>query len=149
MSQNRGLNRAYLIGNVGQDPELRTTLGGKQIVKLSLATPNSRKVGDEWIDQPDWHRITFFDRDAEYIAKYAHKGDMLAVECAIRPNKWTDRENVTHYEVNLNVERVLWLNARGSGAGGGERGGSGSGSGGYGGGGYGGAKSGGSDDIPF
>ena len=112
----KGLNKAYLIGHIGQDPELRTTAGGKQLVKLSLATSNARKVNDEWIDTPDWHRLTFWDKQAEFISNYARKGDVLAVECAIRPNKWTDKDNVVHYEVNLFVERVLWLNGKHRGA---------------------------------
>ena len=108
----KGLNKAYLIGNIGQDPELRATASGKQVLKLSLATPHARKVGDEWQDQPDWHRITVFDQQAEFLARYARKGDMLAVECAIRPNKWTDQANVTRYEVSIVVDKVLWLNGR-------------------------------------
>ena len=112
----KGLNKAYLIGHIGQDPELRTTAGGKQLVKLSLATSNSRKVNDEWIDTPDWHRLMFWDKQAEFITTYARKGDVLAVECVIRPNKWTDKDNVVHYEVNLLVDRVLWLNGKHRGA---------------------------------
>jgi len=108
----KGLNKAYLIGHIGQDPELRTTAGGKQLLKLSLATPNARKVNEEWIDTPDWHRVTAWDRDAEYLARYAHKGDLLAVECTIRPNKWIDKDEVMHYDVELYVDRVLSLHGK-------------------------------------
>ena len=107
-----GLNKAYLIGNIGHEPELRTSASGKPILKVNIATPFARKVDDAWIDAPDWHRLTLFDRNAEYVGRHAHKGDGLAVECAIRPNKWTDKENVVHHEVNLIVERVLWLSSR-------------------------------------
>ncbi len=112
----KGLNKAYLIGNIGQDPELRTTTGGKQLVKLSLATPHARKVGDEWVDTPDWHRLTCWDKTAEFIGTHARKGDVLAVECAIRPRKWTDKDNVVRYEIDLVVDRVLWLNGKHRGA---------------------------------
>lgn len=108
----RGLNRAYLIGYIGHDPELRSTASGKNVVKLSLATPASRKVGDEWVETQDWHRLTLFDGAATYIAQHGRKGSMLAVECSIRPSKWTDREGRVHYEVNLIVDRVLWLNTK-------------------------------------
>ncbi len=104
-----GLNKAYIMGTVGHEPEIRSTPVGLAILKLSVATPNSRKVGDEWVDTPDWHRLTFHGRDAEYVSTTAHKGSSIAVECTIRPNKWTDRNNVMHYEVALVVERVLWL----------------------------------------
>ena len=106
----KGLNKAYLIGHVGQDVELRTTASGKRVARVSLATPNTRKIGEEWVDVPDWHRLVAFDKEAEFLADYARKGGTLAVECAIRPNKWTDRDNVTRYEVQLVVDRVLWLN---------------------------------------
>lgn len=104
----QGLNKAYLIGTVGQDVELRALANGQPSCKVSLATPNMRRIGDDLIDVPDWHRLTAFDKNAEYLANYAKKGGSLAVECAIRPNKWTDRENITHHEVTLIVERVLW-----------------------------------------
>ncbi|MDP2309719.1 MAG: single-stranded DNA-binding protein [Pseudomonadota bacterium] len=112
----KGLNKAYLIGNIGQDPELRTTANGKVLVKLSLATPNSRKVGDEWVETPDWHRLTGWEKTADFLATYARKGDVLAVECAIRPRKWTDKDNVVHYEIDLVIDRVLWLNGKHRGA---------------------------------
>lgn len=104
----KGLNKAYLIGTVGRDVELLPAASGKPVVKVSLATPHARKIGEDWVDVPDWHRLTAFDRNAEYLANYARKGGNLAVECSIRPNKWTDRDNVTRYEVQLIVDRVLW-----------------------------------------
>jgi len=107
-----GLNKAYLIGNLGRDPEMRATAGGLAIAKINLATRHARKVNEQWVDQPDWHRLTAFDKTAEYIGRNAHKGDSLAVECAIRPRKWTDKDAKAHYEVDLIVERVLWLHRR-------------------------------------
>lgn len=112
----RGLNKAYLIGHIGQDPELRATPGGAQVMKLSLATQSARKVGNEWVETPDWHKLTFWDKDAEFIAKYAHKGDVLAVECALKTNKWTDKEGHPRSTVDLKVERILWLNGARRGA---------------------------------
>lgn len=103
-----GLNKVYLIGYVGRDPEVRSTPGGKTMVKLSVATPCKKKVGDEWVDTPDWHRLTAWEKTAEYIAKYINKGDAIAVECAIKPSKWTDRDGKIHYETNIVVERVLY-----------------------------------------
>lgn len=108
----KGLNRAYLIGNLGQEPELRTAASGAVVLKLSLATPNSRKVNDTWVDTPDWHRVTAFGSDAEFLARNAHKGDTLAVECAIRPNKWTDKDGVVRYDVSLIIDRIAWLGSR-------------------------------------
>lgn len=109
-----GLNKAYLIGNLGADPEIRAAASGLAVTRVSLATPGRRKVGEGWVDEPDWHRVTFFGRDAEYVARYAKKGATLAVECAVRPHRWTDKEGKTRFEVNLVAERVLWMNNRGA-----------------------------------
>lgn len=108
----RGLNKAFLIGNIGHEPELRTAASGTAILKLNVATPSVRKVNDAYIDTPDWHRLTLFGKNAEYVARTAHKGDLIAVECTIRPSKWTDREQVTRYDVSLIVDRVLALHSR-------------------------------------
>ena len=82
------------------------------MLKLNVATPSARKVNDTWVDTPDWHRLTFFGKTAEYVARTAHKGDLIAVECVIRPSKWTDREQVTRYDVSLVVDRLLALHSR-------------------------------------
>lgn len=107
-----GLNKVYLIGNLGHDPELRATGSGMAVLKVSVATPGRKKVGDTWVDEPDWHRVTLFSREAEFVGKYGRKGDPLAVECALRPRKWTDKEGRTHHEVDLVAERVCWLGSR-------------------------------------
>jgi single-strand DNA-binding protein len=111
-----GLNKAYFIGNLGRDPESKVARSGQTVVSFSLATPHVRKEGDGWVDNPDWHRLTAFGKTAESILKNAHKGDTMAVECVVRPGKWTDKEGATHYEVNLYVERVLWISQKRRGA---------------------------------
>lgn len=108
----RGLNKCYLIGHVGRDPDARTSKDGLAIAKLSLATPRGHKVEGTWVDTPDWHRVTAFGRDAEFLSKFARKGDGLAVECSVRPNKWTDRDGGTRHAVDMIVERVLWLQGK-------------------------------------
>lgn len=108
----KGLNRAYLIGHVGHDPELRNTATGLPYLKVSMATPNARKINEEWVDTPDWHRLTAFGKDAEFLSRVAHKGDVLAVECAIRPNRWTDKDGQVRYDVSLIVERILWVQSK-------------------------------------
>lgn len=104
-----GLNKAYFIGHLGRDPEPRTTKSDKTVVSVTLATPHSKKEGETWVDNPDWHRLTAFGKTAENLLRNAHKGDAMAVECVIRPSRWTDKEGHTRYEVNLYIERVLWI----------------------------------------
>lgn len=108
-----GMNKAYLLGHLGKDPEVRSTGEGASVVSFTLATPSRRKVNEEWVDSPDWHRLTAFGKEAEFLARYARKGDILCVECTIRQNKWVDREGRTHYDVNIVIQRVLWLNSKG------------------------------------
>ena len=110
-----GMNRAFLLGHLGQDPELRTTQSGMTMLKVSLATPHAKKVNDEWVETPDWHRITVFGKDAEYIGRVAHKGTLLGVECAIRPSKWTDKNGNTQYGVELVVDKVICCIPKGRG----------------------------------
>jgi single-strand DNA-binding protein len=112
-----GLNRAYFIGNLGRDPEPRTTRNDSVVVSVTLATPHVRKDGDGWVDTPDWHRLTAFGKTAEMLLRNAHKGDTMAVECVVRPNRWTDKEGQARYEVNLYVERVLWISRKRTGVG--------------------------------
>lgn len=104
-----GLNRAYLVGTLGAEPELRTGLNGSPFARLSIATPNARKVDGDWIDTPDWHRVTVAGALVEAV-KGAAKGSAIAVECAIRPSRWTDANGHIHHEVTLVVERILALN---------------------------------------
>jgi single-strand DNA-binding protein len=108
----KGLNKAYLIGHAGSDPEMRTSASGRRNVQMLLATPHTRKVGTEWVDTPDWHQLTFYDDNADYVTANCRKGNVIAVECALRPHSWTDKDSVVHTEVVLEVERVLWINSK-------------------------------------
>lgn len=107
-----GLNKAYLMGRIGADPDVRTAASGTQVVRVNLATPRPHKEGGTWVESTDWHRLVAFGRSGDYLAKYAHKGDALAVECSIRNNNWADKKGVQHYDTALHVERVLWLSTK-------------------------------------
>jgi single-strand DNA-binding protein len=107
-----GMNRVILIGHIGADPELRSTAAGKQVVRLSIATHNARKVDGAWVDGADWHRVVAFDRTAEFLGRFARKGDLVAVDCVLRPRKWDDANGKTQYDVNIVVDRVAALHSR-------------------------------------
>jgi len=107
-----GMNRVILIGHIGADPELRSTAAGKQVVRLSIATHNARKVDGAWVDGADWHRVVAFDRTAEFLGRFARKGDLVAVDCVLRPRKWEDTNGKTQYDVNIVVDRVAALHSR-------------------------------------
>ena len=106
----RGLNKAYLIGHLGADPENKVTASGKAVATLRVATPHSRKLGEQWVDQPDWHRLTAWERDAEFLGRHAHKGDLIGLECSIRQGKYMDKEGVQRHKTDLVIDRVLFVN---------------------------------------
>lgn len=131
----RSLNKAILIGNLGQDPEIRTTGGGQRVAQFSLATTRT------WNDQQgqkqektEWHRIVAWGRLVDVIERYVKKGDRLYIEGEIQYRQYEDKEGVTKYTTEINLREMIMLGSRegGGGGGGGDYGGGG---GGYGGGG--------------
>jgi len=142
----RSLNKAILIGNLGQDPEIRTTGGGQRVGQFSLATTRT------WNDQSgqkqektEWHRIVVWGRLVDVVERYVKKGDRLYVEGEIQYRQYEDKEGVTKYTTEINLREMIMLGGgREGGGGGGDYGGGGGGGGGYGGGGGGRAGGGGS-----
>lgn len=107
-----GMNRVILIGHVGQDPEVRSTASGKRVLRVSIATNNARKVDGNWVETTDWHRVVAFDRTADFLGRFARKGDLLAVDCVLRPRKWEDASGKTQHDVNIVVDRIAALHSR-------------------------------------
>jgi single-strand DNA-binding protein len=105
----KGLNRAFFIGRIGHEPELRSTAAGMAVVRVSVGTPHARKVNGAWEEEMEWHRLVAFGQQGEFIAKYAHKGDPLATECYVRHNKWTDKEGKLHFDTSFVIDKILWL----------------------------------------
>lgn len=137
----RSLNKVMLIGNVGSEPEVRTTGGGVKVAKFSLATNrtwNDRSGQKQ--EKTEWHRITAWDRLADLIEQYVHKGDRLYVEGSIEYSQTEDEGGKPRYWTDIVLREMVMLGSRGGEGGGG---GGGSGYGGGGGGGYGGGGGGG------
>lgn len=117
----RSLNKVMLIGNVGSDPEIRTTGTGKKVAKLSLAT--SRQYNDrngQKQEKTEWHRLTAWDRTAEIIEQYVHKGDRLYVEGSIEYSQTEDEAGKPRYWTDIVVREMVMLSGGGGGGGGGE-----------------------------
>jgi len=104
-----------LIGNLGADPEVRSTSGGGRVATLSLATTRT------WVDRKNekqektqWHRLILWDNAkgaklADLAEKYMHKGDRLYAEGEIEYRSWEDKEGVTHYSTEIIVRDVTLL----------------------------------------
>jgi single-strand DNA-binding protein len=115
----RSLNKVMLIGNVGAEPEIRTVASGKKVAKLSLAT--SRQFNDrngQKQEKTEWHRLTAWDRTAEIIEQYVHKGDRLYVEGSIEYSQTEDDQGKPRYWTDIVVREMVMLSG-GSGGGGG------------------------------
>lgn len=87
----RGVNRIFLLGHLGHDPQIRYTAAGKPIAKFSLATGDSYKVGDEWKEETDWHQVVAFGNTAQAIADHLHKGSKVYVEGKLKHRSWKDK----------------------------------------------------------
>ena len=139
------VNKAILVGNLGQDPELRTTGSGTSVVTLRLATTHRMKDRDgNWNDQTEWHSVVVWGRRAETVHRFCRKGKQLYIEGRIQTRKWQDRDGRERYSTEIVADEVRFLGGRddgggqgggGYGGGGGGYGGGGGGGGGYGGGG--------------
>lgn len=116
----RSLNRVELIGNVGNDPEVRSTQTGGKVASLSLATSREWKDGrGEKQSKTEWHRCVVWNGLgknglADVVEKYVKKGDKLYVAGRIEYRQWQDKENVTRYSTEIVVNEILMLGGKGS-----------------------------------
>jgi single-strand DNA-binding protein len=125
------LNKVMLIGNVGNEPEIRATSGGTRVAKISLATNRSwpDRSGQQQ-EKTEWHRLTFFGRLVDVVEQWVKKGDRLYVEGRIEYSQ-TEGEGGPKYWTDIVVNEMVMLGSGGGGAsggggGGGRRGGGGS-----------------------
>ena len=119
----RSLNKVTLIGNLGNDPEVRSTTGGNRVATFSLATSRSwNDAGGTKQEKTEWHRCVVWNTKssqlADIVEKYVKKGDKLYVEGRIEYRQWQDKENQTRYSTEINVRELIML---GGGTGGGAR----------------------------
>ena len=115
----KGVNKVFLLGNVGKDPEIRTTAGGMTVATFSLATADRAKDAQgNWADKTEWHNLVAFQRTAEIIRDYVKKGSQIFVEGKIQTRSWDDKEtNVKKYRTEILVNELSLLGGRGGGEG--------------------------------
>jgi single-strand DNA-binding protein len=90
----RSVNKVILVGNVGQDPEVKYTASGVPVAKVSLATNERFKDrNDQWQDKTEWHSVVAWQRLAEIVGEYVRKGSKLYVEGNLQTSTWEDRQN--------------------------------------------------------
>jgi single-strand DNA-binding protein len=112
----RSLNKVQLIGNVGQEPEIRFTQDGRPIANLSIATSESwnDKQGQKQ-EKTEWHRVVTFGKLAEIIQQYVHKGSKLFIEGKLQTRKWTDKQGQDKYTTEVIIDfggQMIMLDGR-------------------------------------
>ncbi len=113
----RSLNKVMLIGNVGSDPEIRTTPSGTKMAKLSLATNRTfQDRSGQNQEKTEWHRLTFWARLADIVEQYVSKGDRLYIEGRIEYSQTDDGQGNVRYWTDVIVNEMVMLGATGEGA---------------------------------
>ena len=106
----RGINKVILVGNLGNDPELKYTQGGMAVCSLSLATSSVRKNKDgEQIEDTQWHRIKLFGKLGEIAGEYLKKGRQVYIEGSIRYDKFTGSDGVEKYFTDIIADEMQML----------------------------------------
>jgi single-strand DNA-binding protein len=126
------VNKVILVGNCGRDPEVRYLPSGGAVANVSIATTSRRKdrSSGEFVEETQWHRVTFFERLAEIVGEYVKKGTPIYVEGRLTYRKYTDKDGIEKNATDIIASEMQLLGGR-EGRGGGDEGGSGSGGGSY------------------
>lgn len=116
----RGVNKVILVGNLGNDPEVKYTQGGMAVARVSLATTSVRKDRDgNSQERTEWHRVVFFGKLGEIVEKYLRKGSQVYVEGELRYDKFTGQDGTERYYTDIVANEMQMLGGRGESGGGG------------------------------
>jgi len=113
----RGINKVILVGNLGNDPDIRYTAGGAAVANISVATKDSWKDKEtgEQQDRTEWHRVVFFARLAEVVGEYLRKGSQVYIEGRLQTRKWQDKSGNDRYSTEIVANEMQMLGGRGGG----------------------------------
>ncbi|MDQ2669030.1 MAG: single-stranded DNA-binding protein [Gemmatimonadota bacterium] len=114
----RSLNKVQLIGNLGADPEVRSTSNGSRVATLSVATSRQWKnPAGERQEKTEWHRVVLWNNKgynlADIAERYCKKGDKVYVEGSIEYRTWQDREGQTRYTTEITARELILLSGKG------------------------------------
>ena len=115
----RGINKVILVGNLGNDPDVKATQGGTTITTISVATSEQwkDKQTGQAQERTEWHRVKFFGRLAEIAGDYLRKGSQVYIEGSLRTDKYTDKNGVERYSTDIIANEMQMLGGRGEGGG--------------------------------
>ncbi|WP_445766765.1 single-stranded DNA-binding protein [Rheinheimera sp.] len=110
----KGVNRVILIGNLGQDPEVRYMPQGGAVANMTIATSESwiDKATNERKEQTEWHRVVIYQRLAEIAGEYLRKGSKVYIEGKLKTRKWTDKDGIERYTTEIVANELQMLDGR-------------------------------------
>jgi len=109
----RGINKVIIIGNLGDDPDMKTTQSGKAVTNVSIATSESwkdKQTGQQQ-ERTEWHRVVFFDRLAEVVGQYLKKGSKIYIEGKLQTRSY-DKDGVKHYSTEIVANEMQMLDGK-------------------------------------
>lgn len=114
----RGINKVILVGNLGQDPEVKYLPSGSAVANVSIATTDAwkDKQTGEMQERTEWHRVAFFGRLAEIVGEYLRKGSQVYVEGSLQTRKWQDKDGNDRYTTEIKAREMQMLGGRGGGS---------------------------------
>lgn len=109
------INKVILVGNVGMDPEVRTTESGVKVARIRLATTERLfdRQANETKEHTEWHTVTLWRGLADVVDKYVRKGSQLYIEGRLRTREWTDKDNQKRYTTEILADDMKLLGRRG------------------------------------
>jgi len=106
----KSLNKVNLIGNLGNDPDIRTMPNGNKVANISIATTYSYKDGDDWQEKTEWHKAVMFNQKAEIADKYLKKGSKIFVDGRLQTRSWEDpKGGGKRYSTEIVVNDMIML----------------------------------------
>ena len=111
----RGVNKVILIGNLGQDPDVRYMPDGNAVANVTVATSESwkDKTTGEPQERTEWHRVVFFRRLAEIVGEYLKKGSKVYIEGRLQTRKWQDQDGQDRYTTEIVADEMQMLDSKG------------------------------------
>lgn len=110
----KGINKVIIVGNLGNDPEVRYTPAGTAVANISVATSESwkdKQTGEQQ-ERTEWHRIVGFNRLGEIMGEYLRKGSKVYVEGSIRTRKWQDKDGQDRYTTEIVASEMQMLDGK-------------------------------------
>jgi single-strand DNA-binding protein len=115
----RGVNKVIVLGNLGQEPEVKFMPSGDAVCNITVATSETwkDKTSGEQRESAEWHKISAFGRLAEIMGEYLHKGSKVYIEGKLKTRKWQDNNGQDRYSTEIVASEMQMLDSRGGGSG--------------------------------